>query len=234
MYVNRKDWVVYNTKDIGPLMYVDRYNGGAVSFKFNKKYHTMEITKRGVESPYAYVKHDGSKKHKREGSFYKFHTTNGDYYCSIQDAVNYLPEDLPEICVDNNANEQELDIELDLLIQQIASSILVKGNKVTISADDDISTNFENVTEISIWANHVNTSSTKVNLLTFYRHETHYVIKTNTEVSEMADRDGGIYKIQYVPDYLGVIREFLNDLDRFHFVKNDVLEELIDFLLQGK
>ena len=35
--VNISDWKVHNTNEVGPLMYVDRFNGGAQAFYFSKK-----------------------------------------------------------------------------------------------------------------------------------------------------------------------------------------------------
>lgn len=98
MFVNRSLWKIFSTDDTGPMQYVKRYEGGALALRYYKCKGTLEIIRRGLESPICYIPHSkGSRKHKYYGKFYKFKTSDGrEFFTPVDLAVKYLPEELPE------------------------------------------------------------------------------------------------------------------------------------------
>lgn len=98
MFVNRSLWKIFSTDDIGPMQYVKRYEGGALALRYYKGKGTLEVIRRGLESPICYVPHSkGSHKHKYYGKFYKFKTSDGkEFFTPVDLAVKHLPEELPE------------------------------------------------------------------------------------------------------------------------------------------
>ena len=147
--VNISDWKVHNTGEVGPLMYVDRFNGGAQAFYFSKKDNTMVVKRRGVYTPHAYVEHDGGRKDKQTGEFYLFHCTNGDFFCRVEDAKQYLPADLPAECVDCDGFEDASD-EADIAIQSFIYELDTNSKDVKIITDGDLD-NFDSVNKITLF-----------------------------------------------------------------------------------
>ena len=156
--IPRKDWKLYNTDDIGPLEYVNRFNGGALSFKYIKSTKTLTATNRGVYSPYCYQLHSGGRKDKHIGLFYKFNINGISYYCSRDDAIGYLPEALPEEYVDCNTVNNINNI-IDSLINNIYLS-----NKHIAVIENEIDY-LDNVINFNII-----TTNTKQTIFSFIKH----------------------------------------------------------------
>ncbi len=133
--IHRDNWTVYSTDDIGPLMYVNRFNGGAEAFYYDKKAKELIVKRRGVYTPHAYIPHDGGRKDKQTGQFYRFHCPDRDYYCSVYDAKEYLPEELPEEFVDSTGF---IDTEADEIVKDFIYKIDTNSHTVKLLADGNL------------------------------------------------------------------------------------------------
>lgn len=144
--VNRSKWVIYSTDDIGPLMYVNRFNGGAEAFYYDKKAKELIVKRRGVYTPHAYIPHDGGRKDKQTGQFYRFHCPDRDYYCSVYDAKEYLPEELPEEFVDCDGFEDASD-EADICIQSFIYEVDTNNSEIKLIVDGTLE-DFDNINKL--------------------------------------------------------------------------------------
>ena len=156
--ITRNNWIIYNTNDIGPVMYVDRYNGGAISFYYNKKTHELCVRNRGVNTPYAYILHDGGRKSKRFGLFYKFYCNNTEYFCEVADANRYLPDALPEDCVSHcvSTSKNKLDIlELQKYLETTIQLSKDISGCMKVHYDDELD-NFSDINKIDIIYSNLN------------------------------------------------------------------------------
>lgn len=147
LMIHRDNWTVYSTNDIGPLMYVDRYNGGAFAFYYNKKDNTLIVRNRPVYSPYAYIPHDGGRKDKQTGNFYKFYVDNNVYYCSVNDAINYLPEELPSECVDSTGF---IETEASEIVKDFIYKIDTNSHSVKLLTDGNLD-DIDSINELTIF-----------------------------------------------------------------------------------
>ena len=110
--IPKKYWKIYTHEDTGDLMYVGRWNGGGYAFKYDKKNQTLDVIRRGIYSPMAYTPYNDitGRKHRYYCNVYKLYTKdNKSYYVYVNAADEYLPDELPDYCVDYDGS---IDIDL--------------------------------------------------------------------------------------------------------------------------
>lgn len=146
--INRKNWIVFDSVDIGPLMYKGRYNGSVDAFYFDKKTNKLLVKNRSIyNTPYAYVLHDNTKKHMHYGKFYKFRCDNKDYYCHVNDAIKYLPEELPVQYVVCNLDAIDNKEDADVVIQNFIYKLDTNSSTIKCVSDGNLN-NFDSITTL--------------------------------------------------------------------------------------
>lgn len=223
--VNIKDWIIYDTSDIGPLQYVDRFNGGGLAFKYNKKSKELIVTRRGIYTPHCYEPHSGGRKSKKTGQFYKFKTITGDiYYARVEDVEKYLPNELPEEFVfSKNITEDDDDDNSIISFLDDFISTLNDNENVIIDVDIDDIFDIENINVIKI----IDKNSSETIFIINKIDDEEYSISTSI--------DDYMYKsnVNSSDQFMHAIYEIINNInvyDRFKDFIKIINDYLFDYL----
>lgn len=220
--VNIKDWIIYDTSDIGPLQYVDRFNGGGLAFKYNKKSKELIIARRGINTPHCYEPHSGGRKSKKTGQFYKFKTITEDiYYARVEDVEKYLPNELPEKFVFSKNTIEDEDEDYNNIISCLDDFISTLNDNENIIIDVDIDDVFdiENINVIKV----IDKNSSEIIFIINKIDDEEYSISTSI--------DDYIYKsnVTDTNQFIQAINEIINNINKYGRF-NKFIETINDYL----